>query len=163
MAKQSLKIVTVGDVLEWRDRQTDRVVFSFDVRRVHADLVKPTFRYGVKQIIADGGATGVNVPLRDRINKMATRAQSLTDGTWGERRAAATTHESLWAALIALNLIADTPEKRAQFKTLPASGLAKLYARADVAEWIAANVTSDAVDDFLDEADDEPADDEPTE
>jgi hypothetical protein len=152
MAKQSLKIVTNGRVLEWRNRADEAVVFKFDVRAVAPSLVDAVFAYGVKQIIADGGATGVNVPLRDRINKMSARAQSLEEGTWGERRVSTSgTHVALWNALVALALVADTPEKRETFKKLPASALAKLYARDDVAQWIMDNGSDDDLDSFLDD------------
>jgi hypothetical protein len=151
MAKQSLKIVTNGRMLEWRDRATDDVVYTFDTGDVSETLRDNVFLYGAKQIIADGGATGVDVPLRERINKMETRAQALRDGTWGERRATPAANADLFRALVALGLVADNEEKRKQFRTLPAATISDLYKRDDVAEWLKNNTFSVSVSEFLGE------------
>lgn len=151
MSKQSLKIVNNGTKLEWRDRATDEAVYTFDTTEIDSKLHDAVFIYGAKQIIADGGATGVDVPLRERINKMETRAQALREGTWGERRATPTANADLYRAIVALGLVADSDEKRKQFRTLPAATVASLYKRDDVAEWLKNNTSAVGIEEFLGE------------
>jgi hypothetical protein len=131
MMKQSLSIVPVGTKLQWVNRADQSVAFAFDTSSVSNAVRDAVFAYGVKQIISDGGAVGVNVPMSERIAKMAKRAESLVDGTYGQRQSSGGLgqHAALYRLCVELELIADSEERRATFKKLPAAAIAKLYAR----------------------------------
>lgn len=134
--KQSLSIVPVGTKLQWVNRADQSVAFAFDTSSVSNAVRDAVFAYGVKQIISDGGAVGVNVPMSERIAKMAKRAESLIDGTYGQRQSSGGLgqHAALFRACVAAGLIVDSSEKREQFKKLTAAQIAGLYRKPEVAE-----------------------------
>jgi len=136
MMKQSLSIVPVGTKLQWVNRADQSVAFAFDTSSVSNAVRDAVFAYGVKQIISDGGAVGVNVPMSERIAKMAKRAESLVDGTYGQRQSSGGLgqHAALFRACAAAGLIVDSSEKREQFKKLTAAQIAGLYRKPEVAE-----------------------------
>jgi len=145
--KQTLQIVPSGTKLDWVNRADQSVAFSFDTASVSNAVREAVFAYGVKQIIADGGAVGVNVPMSERIAKMAKRAESLVSGTYGQRQSSGGLgqHAALFRACVAGGLIVDSPEKRAQFKTLTAGQIAKLYRDERVTE----HLEDEEPEDFL--------------
>jgi len=134
--KQSLSIVPVGTKLQWVNRADQSVAFAFDTSSVSNAVRDAVFAYGVKQIISDGGAVGVNVPMSERIAKMAKRAEALVDGTYGQRQSSGGLgqHAALFRACVAAGLIVDSSEKREQFKKLTAAQIAGLYRKPEVAE-----------------------------
>jgi len=136
MMKQSLSIVPVGTKLQWVNRADQSVAFAFDTSSVSNAVRDAVFAYGVKQIISDGGAVGVNVPMSERIAKMTKRAESLVDGTYGQRQSSGGLgqHAALFRACVAAGLIVDSSEKREQFKKLTAAQIAGLYRKPEVAE-----------------------------
>jgi len=136
MMKQSLSIVPVGTKLQWVNRADQSVAFAFDTSSVSNAVRDAVFAYGVKQIISDGGAVGVNVPMSERIAKMAKRAEALVDGTYGQRQSSGGLgqHAALFRACVAAGLIVDSSEKREQFKKLTAAQIAGLYRKPEVAE-----------------------------
>jgi len=136
MMKQSLSIVPVGTKLQWVNRADQSVAFAFDTASVSNAVRDAVFAYGVKQIISDGGAVGVNVPMSERIANTAKRAESLVDGTYGQRQSSGGLgqHAALFRACVAAGLIVDSSEKREQFKKLTAAQIAGLYRKPEVAE-----------------------------
>ena len=134
--KQSLSIVPVGTKLQWVNRADQSVAFAFDTASISNAVRDAVFAYGVKQIISDGGAVGVNVPMSERIAKMAKRAEALVDGTYGQRQSSGGLgqHAALFRACVAAGLIVDSSEKREQFKKLTAAQIAGLYRKPEVAE-----------------------------
>jgi hypothetical protein len=136
MMKQSLSIVPVGTKLQWVNRADQSVAFAFDTSSVSNAVRDAVFAYGVKQIISDGGAVGVNVQMSERIAKMAKRAEALVDGTYGQRQSSSGLgqHAALFRACVAAGLIVDSSEKREQFKKLTAAQIAGLYRKPEVAE-----------------------------
>lgn len=96
MAKREFNVTlnpTTGQI-EWQRvgaPTTDEPVLEFHPGDVHASLRDRVFAYGVKQIIADGGALDKTATPAERLAMMEKRANSLRDGTWGTRTASAPT------------------------------------------------------------------------
>jgi hypothetical protein len=115
----------VNAVIEWvRPDQT--VEFTFHTCAiVNDDIRRWLLFYGVKQVLADGGAVGRDVPAAERLAKMEKRARALIDGTWSFRDGYATgrtnrTSDSamMFAALVAVGIVPDIPEARESWKAL---------------------------------------------
>lgn len=58
---------------------------SFSLADIHPSLVQSVLAYGAKQIIADAGAVGRNVPDAERLGKMSKRIDGLVNGSWAFR------------------------------------------------------------------------------
>lgn len=94
MAKREFNVILQGNVLGWMRvgaPATNAPDITFDCAEVHASLRDRVFAYGVKQIIADGGALDKTATPAERLAMMEKRANSLRDGTWGTRTASAPT------------------------------------------------------------------------
>lgn len=120
-----------GAALQWVT-DSGRVDFVFRPADVAADLHDRVFRYGVKQILADAGALSAGASDRERLAEMGRRAESLLDGTWGERAIGDMTYK----ALVALDMIDDTPDTRAKWRELSARERRAFEADPKVAQWL---------------------------
>ncbi len=112
MARSTIRVT--GDLIEWV-RPDQSIEFAFDVNDVHPDLLTAVRNYGIKQILADAGAVGRNVPDEERIGKMDKRARALRDGTWNYRDGHGTPKEETlrdaqYRALVAVGAFPDSPE-----------------------------------------------------
>jgi len=86
MAKRVWKVEYRGTSIAWVDAVLGSTAFQFDTREVHKDLKDAIFFYGIKQILADGGALPDGASAAARLAAMKLRAESLKNGTWGTRR-----------------------------------------------------------------------------
>lgn len=114
MARSTIRIT--GSIIDFV-RPDGSIEFQFDTDEIHADLRPAVFAYGAKQILADGGAVGRNVPDAERIAKMHKRATALTSGAWGFRSGhpterPASEFAAMYAALVAAAAFPDTAESR---------------------------------------------------
>lgn len=129
-------------LIEWV-RPDGSIEFLFDTSDIHnGDIYRWLLFYGVKQVLADGGAVGRDVPAAERIAKMEKRARALIDGTWSFRDGHATirtdrTSDSamMFAALVAVGIVPDIPEARETWKNLkPTQRRAAFDAAGDAAK-----------------------------
>lgn len=100
--------------------------FAFRIDSVHPDLRDAVYAYGLKQILADAGAVGRDVPAYERLNKMETRAQSLKDGTWGFRDGssaptAAAQYVAQFQCMVDAGLVSGDDAARAAWKSATAA------------------------------------------
>lgn len=131
----------VNAVIEWvRPDQT--VEFTFHTCAILGDDMRRWLLfYGIKQVLADGGAVGRDVPAAERLAKMEKRARALIDGTWSFRDGhgsaatpAASDSAMMFAALVAVGIVPDIPETRETWKALkPTQRRAALDAAGDAA------------------------------
>jgi hypothetical protein len=93
MAKREFKITYggPGTALVWEPITPVRGLLpvEFFPGDVHESLRDAVFAYGVKQIIADGGALEKGAGLGEKVAMMEKRADALRNGTWGTRQASA--------------------------------------------------------------------------
>lgn len=112
-------------LIEWV-RPDGSIEFLFNTSDIrNGEIYRWLLFYGVKQVLADGGAVGRNVPAAERLAKMEKRARALIDGTWSFRdghgsRAtpAASDSAMMFAALVAVGIVPDIPEARETWKNL---------------------------------------------
>ena len=115
-----------GSEIEWV-RPDGSTEFTFDCDSITNPATRQQlFLYGVKQVLADGGAVGRDIPADERLAKMEKRASALRDGTWGFRDGHGTpTKTAAWqdqfAALVAVGALPDTSDVRDAFKSLKPS------------------------------------------
>lgn len=143
VTKTKMRVTETGGILTWADRVSGREVFSFRVDAVADSLRDAVFAYGVKQIIADGAA-GADNPAR----AMRARAESLVNGTWGQR-AARFPDADVWMAMIALGMTQDSQDKRDKWIALKPAERAAIGRKPDIAEWIADHAPEVDVDDLI--------------
>jgi hypothetical protein len=129
MKRQSMKCTQSGSVLRWTDRVTGSTLSVFDMNSVADSVRSAVFAYGVRQIIADGGADADS--LADRVGKMEARANTLIDGTWGTR-VARLVDSDIFGAAIAAGLLPDTQEARDKWTALAPKQRRAIGARPDV-------------------------------
>lgn len=116
--------------------------FQFQTSELHDNLWQQVIAYGLKQIIADGGAVGRDVPAAERRAKMEKRAAALRNGTWSFRDGhgssatpAASDSAMMFAALVAVGIVPDIPEARETWKNLkPTQRRAAFDAAGDAAK-----------------------------
>lgn len=114
MAKREFNVTLVGTVLNWLRvgaAVNAPAAFSFDAATVHESLRERVYAYGVKQIIADGGALDRNASAGERLAMMEKRANALRDGTWGTRIASAPTITTDSAIVTLANGMGKTVEE----------------------------------------------------
>lgn len=141
-ATPKLRITLESNKLRWTNRVSGAFLFEFPLDAVHTSLREAVFAYGVKQIIADGGA-------KTGIPGMAARADSLVDGTWGQRSAGLVNGDT-FRALVGLGLIPDSSDARAKWRELKPAQRDAFGRRPDVRQWIDANAeTDESTDDLL--------------
>lgn len=91
MATRQFKIVhDANGLIQWRFAD-ERIALEFRADEVDAKLRDAVFAYGVKQIIADGGALDKSATIGEKVAMMEKRANALRNGTWGTRQASAPT------------------------------------------------------------------------
>lgn len=129
MKRQSMKCTQSGSVLRWTDRVTGSTLSVFDMEQVADSVRSAVFAYGVRQIIADGGADADS--LADRVGKMEMRANTLVDGTWGTR-VARFVDADIFGAAVAAGLLPDTSEARAKWAGLEPKQRRAIGKRPDV-------------------------------
>jgi len=126
MAKSKIRVTFVTDddaTLEWL-RPDGTVEFVFETVSIDPTKRGAAFVYGVKQILADGGAVGRDVPETERLAKMEKRAAGLINGTWAFRdgHGAGTTIASdssaMYAALCAVGILPKTAETLFTWRSL---------------------------------------------
>lgn len=146
MAKLKIEQRADGS-LAWSDRASGNVFWTFRPEDVAPALRDAVFAYGVKQILSDAmaGKSG-----RDADDAFAARAESLREGTWGQRRSGLP-DQLTFQALVALGLLPDTDDIRARWRERKPAERAALGRRPDVAQWIVDNATDDAGDSILDD------------
>jgi hypothetical protein len=113
-----------------------------------------TFRqlalYGLKQVVADGGAKAAGTSLASRVAGMEKRYAEVMAGTWSFRDgtgAAGMPDGDVYRALIALGIADDTADRRAAWKELKPAQRRAIAKRPDVTAWVAANVADDTTAD----------------
>lgn len=141
--KTKMRVVESAGTLVWSDRVSGREVFKFDMATVAPTLRDAVFAYGVKQIIADGAA-GADNPAR----AMQVRAESLVNGTWGQR-AARFPDADIWAAMVALGMTKDAQDKRDKWAALKPAERAAIGRKPEIAAWVADHAPEVAVDDLI--------------
>lgn len=141
--KTKMRVTETAGILTWADRVSGREVFSFRVDTVADSLRDAVFAYGVKQIIADGAA-GADNPAR----AMQVRAESLVNGTWGQR-APRFPDADIWAAMVALGMTQDSQDKRDKWIALKPAERAAIGRKPDIAEWVAAHAPEVDTDDLI--------------
>ena len=113
------------------------IEFTFNVSDLHPSLTRAVLVYGLKQVIADGGAVGRDVPEAERLCKMEKRARALRDGTWsfrdGHAPAAATPDWQIaFDALVDVGALPPVDSVREAFRaTKPAERMAMLRTHPD--------------------------------
>lgn len=142
-----MKCVQRGSVLNWTERKSGAVLFSFDMGNVAQNVSDQVFAYGVRQIIADGGADADT--LSERLAKMQVRADQLADGTWGTR-VARLVDGDIFAAICAVHDKPDNDETRAKWAALKPAQRRALGERAEIKAWLVANSPDDDGDDTAD-------------
>lgn len=123
MPRSTVRITSLGtdrDQIDWVTHD-GRVEFTFDTNDLHPSLQRAVLAYGLKQILADGGAVGRDVPDEERIAKMSKRARALMEGTWGFRDghgtpAKAADWQLQFAALVAVGALPDVDTIRLAFR-----------------------------------------------
>lgn len=141
--KTKMRVTETGGTLTWADRASGREVFSFQVDDVADSLRDAVFAYGVKQIIADGAA-GANNPAR----AMRARAESLVNGTWGQR-VARFPDADVWTAMVSLGMTQDSQDKRDKWIALKPAERAAIGRKPEIADWIADHAPEVDVDDLI--------------
>ena len=109
--------------------------------------------YGLKQLVADGGAKDKGTSRQARKRAMDARYNSLIDGTWNMRDGiggGGLPDADVYRAAIALGIATDNDERRAMWKKIGAPARLALRNRADVAEWLKNNIVTPDADDALD-------------
>lgn len=145
MAKrQSMKCTQTGSVLRWTDRASGSTLSVFDMEHVADSVRSAVFAYGVRQIIADGGADADTVG--ERVRKMEARASTLVDGTWGTR-VARLVDGDIFQAAVAAGLLPDSDEARSKWAGLEPKQRRAIGKRPDVVAHMAEG--DDESDDIL--------------
>jgi hypothetical protein len=139
MARTTVRITALGNghaTIDWV-LPDGGVEFTFNTADLSPSLQRAVLCYGIKQIIADGGAVGRDVPDGERIAKMSKRADALVRGTWGFRDghgtpAAIPDWQIAFEALVAVGALPDVDHIREAFRARkPAERLAMLKTRPD--------------------------------
>lgn len=108
------------------------IEFEFDTMDLPDAIRASALFYGIKQILADGGAVGRDIPAAERIAKMDKRARALRDGTWAFRDGhgtpkAETDSATMYAALVAVGAFADNAAARETWKAAKQRERAALF------------------------------------
>jgi hypothetical protein len=150
MAKSTIRIT--GSEITWV-RPDGSEEFTIDTDTITNPAMRhQLFMYGAKQVIADGGAVGRNVPDEERIGKMEKRARALRDGTWGFRDghgtpAAVPAWQDQFAALVAVGALPDAADVREAFKSArPTERVAMLAASPEAQAHYDANRPTARID-----------------
>lgn len=141
--KTKMRVVETAGTFVWSDRVSGREVFKFDAATIAPTLRNAVLAYGVKQIIADGAA-GSGDPAR----AMQARAESLMNGTWGQR-VARFPDADVWAAMVALGMTKDSIDKRDKWASLKPAERAAIGRKPEIAEWVAAHAPEVDTDDLI--------------
>jgi len=132
------RIVTTVDEIQFI-RPDGTTEFTFVKRNVHESIRDAIYAYGLKQILADGGAVGRDATDEVRLNKMHKRAQSLIDGTWGYRDGTSTPTRTTsdyarqFECMVQAGLVSDDPAARAAWKSAKPAHRAAVWASDQMA------------------------------
>lgn len=140
--KRALEIREYADRIEWINADGDTEV-TMTLADLDPALTSAVLRYGIKQIIADGGAMPAGSTPADRINGMLARRDALVNGTWGTPRARMVDGDIFLAAVRA-GLLADTPETRETWRGLKPTERRAIGAMPEVREHLTPSPASDA-------------------
>jgi len=107
-------------VIDWV-KPDGSVEFSFDTSNCRIDTINLLIAYGAKQVLADGGAVGRNIPDAERLAKMEKRARALMDGTWAFRDGHGTPRPEadasvMFACLVEAGVVPDDADIRTAWK-----------------------------------------------
>lgn len=139
---------SAAGAIVWRDAVTDAPLVTLTIPQFDADdvAVEHVYRYGAAQIVADAGAVDAGTDFGVRIRAMKARVAQIEDGTYRLGARGGLVDGDVFAAMVALELIADTPENRAKWRDAKKAERSKVRARKDVAEYLARNADPDAGD-----------------
>lgn len=133
----------------WRDAANNNELLSVSVPtndQFDSDCTAAIYRYGVTQIVQDGGAVAADASFGDKLAGMRERIRAIESGTYRLGQRGGMVDADVYAALVALGMVkADTPDNRAKWRDAKKSQRDIFRRDATVAKYLADHA-SDAAD-----------------
>lgn len=146
MAQRKLRVDhTMRGAVRWLDAVTNAEVLQcrFDTTGADADFLDAVIRYGIAQIVADGGAVGRDESFAAKVAGMRDRIEQIENETYRLGQRGGLVDGDVFRAMVALNKTSDTAENRAKWRNAKKSQRDVLRRDPVIAEWLRVNETSD--------------------
>lgn len=144
MTQRKLRVDHSGaDTIEWRDAVNGEVVLTLHMPfSAYADeTIRAALRYGCTQIVQDGGAVSAGASFGEKVAGMRARIAQLETGTYRLGQRGGMVDSDVFAAMIALGMITDTPDNRGKWRDAKKSQRDAIRRKPAIAQWIAENAT----------------------
>lgn len=144
MAQRKLRVDhSEGDAIKWCDAVTGETVlrlkFPFSA---YADATtNAALRYGCTQIVQDGGAVSAGASFADKLRGMKERIAQIENGTYRLGQRGGMVDADVFAAMVALGMVTDTPDNRGKWRDAKKSQRDAIRRKPAIAQWIAENAT----------------------
>lgn len=132
----------------WVDAVTNEELFAVLVpfNAEHGSFADSIVRYGITQIVQDGGALEAGASLGERIAAMRKRAASINDETYRIGQRAGMPDADVFAACVAVGLAENTPEHVQKWRDAKPAQRAKIARHPKVVAYLSANAPVEAAD-----------------
>lgn len=137
--------ITVNMPDDDRENESEDAAVLLQGGDVHPDLVMAVLRYGVKQILADAAAAPRGTSDSIRMERMARRADSLRNGTWGLKPARQMPDEPTFLAMLAHKGLENNESSRAKWLTLSKKQRQAIAVLPEIAALLPKSNESDAL------------------
>lgn len=149
MAQRKMRVDhTTKNAVIWRDAVTGeeivRCIFAPAETTWDDDqTAEAIYRYGVTQIVQDGGAVSASASFADKIAGMRQRIAAIESGTYRLGQRGGMVDADVFAAMVALSMITDTPDNRGKWRDAKKSQRDSIRRKPAIAQWIAEHATAD--------------------
>ena len=139
--KMRVDHTTAGFVI-WRDAVTGEALLQCSIGAESTDpTLAAVVRYGVTQIVQDGGAVSANASFGDKLRGMKERITQIEGGTYRLGQRGGMVDSDVFAAMVALGMVVDNPDNRGKWRDAKKSQRDSIRRKPAVAQWIAENAT----------------------
>jgi len=139
--KMRVDHTTAGFVI-WRDAVTGEALLQCSIGVEPTDsTMAAVVRYGVTQIVQDGGAVAANASFADKLRGMKERITQIEGGTYRLGQRGGMVDSDVFAAMVALGMVVDNPDNRGKWRDAKKSQRDSIRRKPAVAQWIAENAT----------------------
>jgi hypothetical protein len=153
MAARKMRVDhSIAGQVYWRDAVTGEPLLACAIPLTDLEPCdEAIYRYGVTQIVQDGGAVSADASFSDKLRGMKERIAAIEGGTYRLGQRGGMVDSDVFAAMVALGMITDTPDNRGKWREAKKSQRDAIRRKPAVAQWIAEHATdteaaADAVD-----------------
>jgi hypothetical protein len=143
MAARKMRVDhSVTGYVVWRDVVSGEMLLECNIGKPTGDpTLDAVIRYGVTQIVQDGGAVSADASFGDKLRGMKERIAAIEGGTYRLGQRGGMVDADVFTAMVALGMVKDNPDNRAKWREAKKSQRDAIRRKPAVAQWIAENAT----------------------